>query len=72
MLQSRNMTGAGGFVRCVAENLEAEQSVMAHYHELITYFEPRDAQSCAILRDIIRDEEDHSNDMQDLLASYAG
>jgi len=71
-LKSREVIGAGGFARCVAENLEAEQSVIAHYHELIGYFEPRDAQSCAILRDIIRDEEDHTNDMQDLLVSYAG
>jgi bacterioferritin len=72
MLKSRESAGASGFARNVTENLAAEQSVIAHYRELITYFEPRDAQSCAILRDIIRDEEDHTNDMQDLLASYAG
>ncbi len=62
----------GGLAARVAENLAAEQAVIAHYRELITYFEPRDRQTCAMLRDIIRDEEDHTTDMQDLLAAYMG
>jgi bacterioferritin (cytochrome b1) len=31
-----------------------------------------DPESCRILEDIIRDEEAHANDMQDLLAAYIG
>jgi bacterioferritin len=60
----------GNFAKRVNENLEAEQSVIAHYRDLITYFAPRDAQTCAMLEDIIRDEEDHTSDMADLLGAY--
>ncbi|MDE8349933.1 MAG: ferritin-like domain-containing protein [Acidocella sp.] len=62
----------GNFAKQVNENLEAEQSVIAHYRDLITYFAPRDAQTCAMLEDIIRDEEDHTRDMADLLGAYSG
>jgi bacterioferritin len=56
----------------VRENLAAEQSVIAHYHELIAFLAPRDPRSCEILGAIVQDEEDHTSDMEDLLVSYAG
>jgi bacterioferritin len=62
----------GDFAKRVAENLAAEQSVIAHYRELIRYFATRDEETCAMLEDIIRDEEDHTGDMQDILESYTG
>jgi len=63
---------AGDFAKRVAENLAAEQEVVAHYRALIGHFAGRDAESCAMLEEIIADEEDHASDMQDLLASYVG
>jgi bacterioferritin len=66
------LNAAGGFAARVAENLAAERSVIEHYRELIRYFEDRDPETCAMLEDIIRDEEDHTGDMQDILEAYAG
>ncbi len=63
--------GPGEFARRVQENLAAEQAVVELYRELIGYFEPRDPDTAAILREIIRDEEDHASDMEDLLISHA-
>jgi len=54
----------------IRENLEAEQSVIEHYRELIRFFETRDPETCRLLEDIMRDEEDHTSDIEDLLASY--
>jgi bacterioferritin len=54
------------------ENLAAEQSVIAHYHDLIAFLAPTDPRSCAMIEEITRDEEDHTSDMEDLLVSYAG
>jgi len=56
----------------IRENLEAEQSVIAHYRDLIRFFAGRDAETTRLLEDIVRDEEDHTSDIEDLLASYRG
>ncbi len=66
------LNSQGGFAARVAENLAAERSVIEHYRELIAYFEDRDPETCAMLEEIIRDEEDHTGDMQDILEAYAG
>jgi bacterioferritin len=63
---------SGNFAKLIDENLAAEQSVIAHYRELITHFGTHDPESRALLEDIIRDEEDHTSDMTDLLGSYTG
>jgi bacterioferritin len=60
----------GDIVKRVAENLEAEQCVIKHYQDLINYLAKTDPQTCLLLQDIIRDEQDHTSDMQDLLGSY--
>lgn len=62
----------GNFAKLIDENLVAEQSVIAHYRDLITHFGDHDPESRAMLEDIIRDEEDHTSDMTDLLGSYTG
>lgn len=53
----------------VAQNLAAEQSAIEHYRELIPYFEAVDPQTCRILESILLDEENHADDMQDLLGA---
>lgn len=62
----------GNFAKLIDENLAAEQSVIAHYRDLISHFGDSDPESRAMLEDIIRDEEDHTSDMTDLLGSYTG
>jgi bacterioferritin len=62
--------GHGNFTKRISENLVAEQSIIEHYRDLIGYFSSRDPETCAMLEDIIRDEEHHSTDMQDILGSY--
>ena len=60
------------FARCVEENLAAERCVIEHYEDLIQYFSTNDPETCSMLREIVRDEEDHTSDMEDLLVSYRG
>jgi len=57
------------FFRHIQENLAAEQAVIAHYRELMLYFRASDPETCQLLEDIVRDEEDHTSDIEDLLAS---
>jgi bacterioferritin len=66
------LDSGGDFASRLAENLAAEQSVVAHYRDLIGYFSGRDEATCALLGAIIRDEENHASDMQDLLGAYLG
>lgn len=54
----------------VAQNLAAEQAAIVHYRALIPYFEKTgDAATCRMLEAIMQDEENHADDMQDLLAA---
>ena len=71
-LASAALGEPGSFATRLAENLAAEQSVVAHYRDLMSYFSGRDEATCALLGAIIEDEENHASDMQDLLAAYAG
>jgi bacterioferritin len=59
------------FALRVRENLAAERAVIEHYQDLIAFLAPLDGPTTAILTDIMRDEEDHTSDMEDLLVSYA-
>jgi bacterioferritin len=59
-----------GFAVRLRQNLAAEQCVVEHYCALVAFFEQHDPETAAILEDILRDEEDHRSDMQDLLLSY--
>jgi bacterioferritin len=60
-------SGAGSFAVRVAQNLTAERCVIENYRRLAAFFAQHDPETCRILQDILQDEEDHSNDMQDLL-----
>ena len=62
--------GSGNFAKLVQENLQAERSLIEHYHELIGYFAESDPQSCALLNDIVCDEENHTSDMEDILLTH--
>lgn len=51
----------------IAQNLAAEQAVIAYYNDLIRHFQDTDPQTTAMFERILLDEENHATDMQDLL-----
>jgi len=60
------------FADRLRQNLAAEQCVVEHYRELIAFFDRHEPATAVILMDILQDEEDHTSDMLDLLASCPG
>lgn len=62
--------GEGSFAIRVQQNLVAERCVIEHYRALVTFFDRHDPETSKILRAILQDEEDHTDDMQDLLLTY--
>jgi len=60
----------GDLAKRVHENLAAERCVIEHYQDMIEYFAKHDPMTAAMLEEIMRDEEDHTSDMEDLLAAY--
>ena len=65
---------AGGdtLVDMIKENLVAERIAVDHYRELIRYFADKDPVTRVMLESILSTEEEHANDMQDLLGAHAG
>jgi bacterioferritin len=59
-------------VDMIKENLIAERIAVDHYRELIRYFENDDPGTRSMLEDILRVEEEHANDMHDLLVAHEG
>jgi bacterioferritin len=59
-------------VDMIKENLIAERIVVDHYRELIRYFGDRDPTTRRMLEWILAVEEEHANDMHDLLVAHEG
>jgi bacterioferritin len=59
-------------VDMVRENLIAERIAVDHYRELIRFFGDDDPATRVMLEGILRVEEEHANDMQDLLVAHQG
>jgi bacterioferritin len=59
-------------VAMLRENLIAERIAIDHYRELIRYFGSKDPTTRVMLEGILAVEEDHANDMHDLLVSHEG
>jgi bacterioferritin len=55
----------------IKEDLVAERIVIAGYTEMIRYFGDRDPTSRLMMEEIMAEEEDHANDLADLLAQLA-
>ncbi|HEY3800312.1 MAG TPA: ferritin-like domain-containing protein [Caulobacteraceae bacterium] len=55
----------------IRENLIAERIAVDHYRELIRYFGDGDPVTRVMLEGILSTEEEHANDMQDLLATHS-
>jgi bacterioferritin len=59
-------------VEMLKENLIAERIAIDHYRELINYFGAKDSTTRTMLEGILAVEEEHANDMHDLLVSHEG
>ena len=63
---------AGNLVEMIKENLIAERIAVDHYRELIRYFGNDDPGTRTMLEGILIVEEEHANDMHDLLVAHEG
>ena len=63
---------AGNLIEMIKENLIAERIAVDHYRELIRYFGNNDPGTRAMLEGILIVEEEHANDMHDLLVAHEG
>jgi bacterioferritin len=59
-------------VEMLKENLIAERIAIDHYRELINYFGVKDSTTRTMLEGILAMEEEHANDMHDLLVAHEG
>jgi bacterioferritin len=62
----------GNLVDMIRENLVAERIAVDHYRELIRYFGNNDPGTKNMLEWILRKEEEHADDMHDLLVAHEG
>jgi bacterioferritin len=72
--RSASQYGPGelNLVEMLKENLIAERIAIDHYRELINYFGAKDSTSRTMLEGILAVEEEHANDMHDLLVAHEG
>jgi len=63
---------AGTLVDMIKENLIAERIACEHYRELIRYFGEKDPTTRVMMEGILTNEEEHANDMHDLLVAHQG
>ncbi len=65
--------GEGGdLVGMIKENLIAERIAVEHYRELIRFFADKDPTTRVMIEKILEVEEEHANDMHDLLVAHEG
>jgi bacterioferritin len=63
---------ADNLIEMIKENLIAERIAIDHYRELIRYFGNEDPGTRTMLEGILVVEEEHANDMHDLLVAHEG
>lgn len=63
---------ADNLIDMIKENLIAERIAVDHYRELIRYFGNDDPGTRVMMEGILTVEEDHANDMHDLLVAHEG
>lgn len=62
----------GTLIEMIQRNLVAERIVIEHYRELIRYFSDKDPTTRVMLEHILTEEEEHANDMHELLVENEG
>ena len=65
-------TVGANLVEMIRENLIAERIACEHYRELIRFFADRDPTTRVMIEGILTNEEEHANDMHDLLVAHEG
>ncbi|BDE06610.1 bacterioferritin [Vulcanimicrobium alpinum] len=73
-MRSASQYGASdlNLVGMIKENLIAERIAIEHYRELIGFFGDKDSTTRTMLEKILATEEEHANDMHDLLVAHEG
>ncbi len=74
-LQTRSATQyveGESLLSMIKENLVAERIAIETYREMVRYFADRDPTTRKLLETILAKEEEHANDMQDLLTAQRG
>ena len=56
----------------IKENLVAERVAIETYREMVRHFGDRDPTTRVLLERILAQEEEHANDMHDLLVTHEG
>lgn len=59
-------------IEMIKENLVAERIACEHYRELVRFFADKDPTTRVMMEGILTNEEEHANDMLDLLAAHDG
>lgn len=59
-------------VEMIRENLVAERIAIEHYRDLVRYFGEKDPTTRTLLERVLAQEEEHANDMHDLLVAHEG
>ncbi len=62
-------TQGANLIEMIKENLIAERIAVEHYQELIRFFGDRDPATRVMMEGILVNEEEHANDMHDLLVT---
>jgi len=71
--RSASQFAAGAdLVDMIRENLIAERIAVAHYQELVRYFTDNDPTTRVLIERILEVEEEHADDMHDLLVAHEG
>src|SRR5580693_2820651 len=68
---SQYVQGAN-LIEMIKENLVAERIACEHYRELIRFFADKDPTTRVMIEGILVNEEEHANDMHDLLVAHQG
>lgn len=63
---------APNLIEMIRENLVAERIACEHYRELIRFFGDEDPTTRSMIESILVNEEEHANDMHDLLIAHEG
>jgi bacterioferritin len=62
----------GNLVELIKENLIAERIAIETYRDMVRYFGDKDSTTRMLLERILAQEEEHANDMHDLLVTHQG
>jgi bacterioferritin len=72
MRSASQYSEGANLIEMIKENLIAERIACEHYRELVRFFADRDPTTRVMMESILTNEEEHANDMLDLLAAHDG